>query len=252
MKLQGNIISGAKLAMSVLRLNKYIKPLKRAREGGDTEEERRIIAELSSAWINDVIGIFEMDLDIRGRENIPEGPCVFIANHQGYADVPAMLKALEGHATGFIAKEEFKPVPLLAPWIERVRGLFIPTQRGDTRESLRVINEAVDLINQGFSMAIYPEGKRSWGPVMDTLKPGSFKLATKAKVPVVPITIDGTYKMFEEHERITKGQSAKITIHPPIETADMSRAEQAALHNRVEEIIRSALPNHGFADEARV
>ena len=249
MKLKGNLMSGAKLAMSVLRLNKYIKPLERARESGDTDEERRIIAELSSAWINDVIEIFDMDLDIKGRENIPEGPCVFVANHQGYADVPAMLKALEGHATGFIAKEEFKPVPLLAPWIERVRGLFIPTQRGDTRESLRVINEGVEIINKGFSMAIYPEGKRSWGPVMDELKGGSFKLATKAKVPVVPITIDGTYRMFEEHERITKGQSAKITIHPPIETAGMSRAEQAELHTRVEEIIRSALPNNGYESE---
>ena len=83
---------------------------------------------------------------------------------------------------------------------------------------------------------------------MGEFKPGSFKLATKAKVPIVPITIDGTYRMFEEHQRITKGQTAKVIIHPPIETEGMSRAEQAEVHARVEEIVRSALPNRGFKD----
>lgn len=248
MKIKGNILSGAKLVMTVLRLNKFIGPLNDAKASGDVELEKKIIAEICSEWIDDVIKVFDMKLEIEGRENIPEGPCVFIANHQGYADVPAMIKALEGHATGFIAKEEFRPVPLLAAWIERINGLFIPTEGRNPRESLKVINEGVELINKGFSMAIYPEGRRSWSSVMGEFKPGSFKLATKAKVPIVPITIDGTYRMFEEHQRITKGQTAKVIIHPPIETEGMSRAEQAVIHARVEEIVRSALPNKGFKD----
>lgn len=247
MKIFGNIINGAKLVMSILRLNKFVEPLRTAREKDDYEEERKLIAEVCSVWVNDVIRIFDVELDIKGRENIPEGPCVFIANHQGYADVPVMLKALEGHPTGFIAKDGFKKTPYLSTWIDRTRGLFIPTDSRDPRESLRIINQGVELIEKGFSMAIYPEGKRSWGEVMDPLKPGSFKLATKAKVPIVPITLNGTYKMFEANEKITTGQSASVIIHPPIETAGLSKKEQSELHTVVEEIIRSALPNKGYA-----
>lgn len=250
MKLRGNVINGAKLLVSVMKLNKYAGPIRNAKERGDLEEERKQIAEASAAWINDAINIFDMHLEISGRENIPDGACVFIANHQGYADIPVLLKALEGHATGFIAKDGFKNTPILSTWIERIRGLFIPTDSRDPRESLRIINEGVSIIEQGFSMTIFPEGKRSWSSVMDPLKPGSFKLATKAGVPIVPITIDGTYRMFEDNGCITTGQSASVTIHPPIETAGLSRKEQSELHTEVEEIIRSALPNRGFPDDA--
>ena len=248
MKLRGNVVNGVRLLSSVVKLNRFIAPLKDARDRDDYEKERELIAEVSAAWINDAIDIFDMKLDIKGRENIPEGPCVFIANHQGYADIPALLKALEGHATGFIAKDGFVKTPFLGPWIVRVRGLFIPTDSRDPRESLRIINEGVELIEKGFSLTIFPEGKRSWSSVMDPLKPGSFKLATKAEVPIVPITIDGTYRMFEDNGCITRGQSASVTIHEPIETKGLSRHEQAELVSRVEEIIRSALPNRGFKD----
>jgi len=246
MKLRGNVVNGVKLLASVMKLNRFIAPLKNARERDDYEKERELIAEVSSRWINDAIEIFDMHLDIKGRENIPDCPCVFIANHQGYADIPALLKALEGHATGFIAKDGFVKTPFLGPWIVRSRGLFIPTDSRDPRESLRIINEGAELLEKGFSLTIFPEGKRSWSSVMDPLKAGSFKLATKAGVPIVPVTIDGTYHMFEDNGCITRGQSASVTIHKPIETAGLSRHEQAELVGLVEETIRSALPNRGF------
>lgn len=252
MKIRGNVINGAKLLVSVMKLNKYAGSIRDAKERGNLEEERKQIAEVCAAWINDAINIFDMHLEIKGRENIPDCPCVFIANHQGYADIPVLLKALEGHPTGFIAKDGFKKTPILSTWIERIRGLFIPTDSRDPRESLRIINEGVAIIEQGFSMTIFPEGKRSWSSVMDPLKPGSFKLATKAGVPIVPITIDGTYRMFEDNGCITRGQSASVTIHPPIETAGLTRKEQQELHTQVEEIIRSALPNHGFLQNEEV
>ena len=248
MKLRGNIVNGARLIVSVLKLNRFIAPLRSAKERDDYGRERELISEVSSAWINDAIEIFDMHLDIKGRENIPDCPCVFIANHQGYADILALLKAFEGHATGFIAKDGFVKTPILGAWIVRSRGLFIPTDSRDPRESLRIINEGVELIKKGFSLTIFPEGKRSWSSVMDPLKPGSFKLATKAGVPIVPVTIDGTYRMFEDNGCITTGQAASVTIHSPIETAGLSRNEQAELHSIVEEIIRSALPNRGYAE----
>ena len=242
MKIWGNIGGFAKLVWSIFRVRKYIKPIEDARASGDFDEERARIAEATGAWINDLMQTFDMHFEVTGRENIPEGACVFIGNHQAYADILAMLKATEGKQLGFIAKDEFKPVPLMADWILRIRGLFIPTKASDPRESLRVINDGIELLKNGFSLMIYPEGKRSWGPEMGEFKPGSFKLATKAKVPVVPVTVNGTYKMFEEREVMTPGQTATVIIHPPIETAEMSREDQKELPMRVYKIVKDALP----------
>ena len=144
-----------------------------------------------------------------------------------------------GKQTGFIAKNEFSKVPLLGKWINVIRGLFI--KRGDVRESLKIINQGVDLINQGFSLVIFPEGTRSQKHEMADFKPGSFKLASKAKAPVVPVVIDGTYKVFEQKKRVSKGETVRITILPAIDTASLDRKALAALPNQIEEAIKERL-----------
>ena len=242
MKIWGNIGGFTKLVLSTVSVKKYMKPIQQAKARGDFEEERRLISLVCDTWVNRIIKDFDMHFEIQGKENIPEGPCVLIGNHQAYCDIMAVLKAMEGHQLGFIAKEEFKPVPLLSTWIETCRGIFIPTLRGDTRESLRVINQGVEYIKEGFSMMIFPEGRRSWSSEMGEFKPGSFKLATKSKVPLVPITINGTYKMFEEREIMTPGQTATVVIHPPIDTSSLTKSEEKDLPDRVHQIIKSALP----------
>jgi len=239
MKLLRNAEFFLKLAASARIAPHYRKLLEEARAAGDIEEERRILAVGESEWIGIIKKSFDLHYEVRGRENIPEGPCVYVANHQSYFDIMAMMDALDGHVASFIAKDDFKGVPLLGPWIERTRGLFI--HRGDPRESLKTIQKGVEYLKEGWSLIIFPEGTRSRGPEMAEFKPGSFKLATKAKVPVVPITIDGTYRSFEEEGAYKGGQSAVITIHPPIETADLSRAEQTELSDRVWEVIHGGL-----------
>ena len=76
---------------------------------------------------------------------------------------------------------------------------------------------------------------------MGEFKHGSFKLATKAKVPIVPVTLNGGYHTFEDHGAVTKGQHIDVLVHPPIETKDMSRQELAELPAQVEAIIRTGL-----------
>lgn len=241
MKMRGNIIAGTKLAWSAIRLNKYIAPIERAQAAGDKETEKELLIKVCSDWVNWLMDKFNTTIEVTGQENIPEGPCVFIANHQGYCDAMAMLKAAEGKQVSFIAKDALEKVPLLGDWVIRSRGLLIPTN-GDTRESLKVINKGVEYLKEGYSLVIFPEGRRSWGPEMNEFKPGSFKLATKPGVPIVPATISGTYKIFEEHEKIMSGQHVTVKVHPAIETKGMSKEDQKDLQDRVYKIIHDALP----------
>ncbi len=244
MKIAGNLIPFIRLAGSVVRISrKFGLRIDTHKEHGRYEKERAAIAEAETYWIENLIKIYGLKFDVSGRENIPEEPCVFIANHQAYFDVMALAKALEGKQIGLIAKEEFSKVPLMSKWVLRIRGLFI--NRGDARESLKTINEGAELIKQGFSLVIFPEGKRSCGEGMDEFKPGSFKLAAKAKVLVVPITINGTHLFFEETGVFNPRATASVTIHPAIETAHMDRTQLAELPDKVYDIIRNALPKKG-------
>lgn len=240
MKIFANIPNGFKLFRSVSIFNKKIPGIEEAKNAGDFELERKRIHEATDIWINNVIDLFDITINVKGRENIPmDRPCVFMANHQGYADIVVMFKAAEGKQIGFVAKDTLQKLPYFGKWIHHIRGVFL--KRGDAREALKSISEGVGYLKDGFSLVIFPEGTRSHGPGMRPFKAGSFKLATRAKVPVVPVTINGTHQLFEDRGVITKGANIDIIVHEAIETASLDRHSIATLHTTVEEIIRNQL-----------
>ena len=240
MKIIRNIPNGAKLFRSVSIFNNYLGEIDELRQAGKKEEERALLAKATGQWVNKVMDLFDITINIRGKENIPmDRPCVFYANHQGYADIVVMLKATEGKQIGFIAKDSLEKLPYFGKWIRALHGVFI--KRGDAKAALRSIQAGVNELKDGYSLVIFPEGTRSHGHEMGEFKAGSFKLATKAKVPVVPVTIDGSYHMFEDRSIITSGAEVNMIIHPPIETADLDRKEASELYTRVENIIREGL-----------
>ena len=240
MKLFRNIPNGIRLFRSVGIFNKHIKDIEAARQAGDFEKERELIAYSTGLWVDRVIDLFDLTVNVSGRENLPEsGPCVFISNHEGYGDIVVLFKALEGRQIGFIAKDALETVPYFGKWVKAIRGVFI--KRGDTREALKSIQAGVETLKQGFSLVIFPEGTRSHGPRMGQFKGGSFKLATKAKVPIVPITINGSYDLFETRDIITGGAVIDVVIHPAIDTTSLDRHQIANITHEVDNTIRTTL-----------
>ena len=234
-----NIPDGARLFYSIASFNHYAKDIDRIRETGDSAAERKAIADATYQWSGDVARRFKIDLKISGTENIPEEDgCVVIYNHQGYADIVALFRALEGKQIGFIAKDNLQKVPLFGSWIKTIRGLYI--QRGNAKEALKSIQEGAELVKQGYNLVIFPEGTRSQGPEMGPFKAGSFKLATKAKAIIIPVSIDGTYHLYEENGHI-RPATVHVMIHPPVRTADLSRKELPDMERQVEETIRAGL-----------
>lgn len=171
-----------------------------------------------------------------GTENIPTDRAVlFVGNHRSIMDV-----VLAGHLipvpVGFISKIELKKIPLLNLMMEDINCLFL--DRKDDRQALKVILKAIELIKGGQSMFVFPEGTRS--KVEGELLPfhaGSFKIATKPKVPVVPVTITGMGDVLEDHFPKLKRVPVVIEFAPPIETAAMSRDEIRELPDRVRDLI---------------
>ena len=118
MKIIRNIPNGAKLFRSVSIFNNYLGEIDELRQAGKKEEERALLAKATGQWVNKVMDLFDITINIRGKENIPmDRPCVFYANHQGYADIVVMLKATEGKQIGFIAKDSLEKLPYFGKWI---------------------------------------------------------------------------------------------------------------------------------------
>lgn len=235
MKIFANIPGAYKL----LHCLKYLKPNKReidaARESGDFEKEREYILKSTSYWGPKVMEMFGSTVNVHNIENLPEhGPVVLVGNHQGYADIFAYCAAFRNFQFAFVAKEDLAKIPFYGKWIRKIRSVFI--KRDDPRASLKAISEGIEYIRQGFSLVIFPEGTRSKGPVPGRFHKGSLKLATKPGVPIVPISLNGSYKMFEEKGYL-KGARIDIIVHEPIETKGLSREEEKELNDRVEKII---------------
>lgn len=182
-------------------------------------------------------------VNVIGIENIPKESCVFVGNHQGDFDILAMLGYVD-KPMGFIAKKELEKLPGVSYWMRKIHCVFM--NRDDVRDSVKSINEGIENLKKGYSMVIYPEGTRSQGPKLLEFKKGAMKLATKSQVPIVPVTINGTYKIFEAQKgRRVKAADIDIIISEPINTKALSREEQNKLSESVKKIIEDNLKKIG-------
>lgn len=179
---------------------------------------------------------------VYGEENIPSDTNVlFICNHQGDFDIPILVACVPKHKS-FVAKIELGQWKILKRWMDYLGCVLV--DRKDMKQSAKAILEAINLIKKGKTMVIFPEGKRSRSDELGEFKAGSFKLATKTNVPIVPITIDGSYKVKEQNNNIIKPTSVNVYVHEPIIVKDLSKEEKDSLPEVVKQIIASKLPQN--------
>lgn len=189
-------------------------------------------------WANYTVHkALNMNITVIGKENIPNVPCCYIANHTGILDIPLLIDSI-GNCIGFVAKKEMLKVPVLGYWMQKNNGVAL--DRENPREAIKTIREAAENIKNGYSMAIFPEGTRSKDGKIKEFKKGSFKLATMAKAPIVPVAIDGAYRGFEI-DRKFKSIDITITFGEFIETANLSKEEEKGLMDKVRGIIANFL-----------
>jgi 1-acyl-sn-glycerol-3-phosphate acyltransferase len=148
-------------------------------------------------------------VSVEGLDLIPEGPVVFIANHESDFDIPVLLGAID-KPFGFVSKIEVKRVPILSSWLDAINCILI--DRKNREQALNSMQEGVKLLKEGHSLVIFPEGKRSMGGPVLPFKVGGIRLAQDAGVPIVPIAIKGTADVFEKNRRLIKPAHIKVTI----------------------------------------
>lgn len=188
-------------------------------------------------WSRKTLDIVGLNYEIYGKENIPKRNCLFVSNHQSMLDIPLIMDAV-GSPLGFIAKKELSRVPIINSWTKEINCIYL--DRDNAREAVHTINEGVEKLKKGISMVIFPEGTRAKDGVIKDFKKGSLKLATKSGVPVVPVTISGTNKAYEEAKTIKKA-IVKIYFGKPIFMEGLDKVEMNNLAKRVQQEVSSKL-----------
>lgn len=170
-------------------------------------------------------------------EEISENPFVVISNHQSFVDIP-LLFAHFPKSIGFVAKKEIRNWLVFNFWMDRAQCVFL--DRKNPKRALASMREAMKSIKSGNSIVIFPEGTRTSNGEIGNFKKGSFKLATSTKVPIVPVTIDGTFDIMNKNEFLIKrGRKVRIIVGRSYVTVGKTKDELRDLHKDVRDRIVS-------------
>jgi len=186
--------------------------------------------------VNAICGI---KTTIIGFDNIPKDrPVLYVANHNSYFDIIISYSLCEDR-TGYIAKAGIEKVPSLNIWMRRLYCLFI--QRDDLRQSMRVIQQAIDYVNQGISITIFPEGTRGKSEEMLPFKPASFRIAEKTNCPVIPLAISNTRHILGDHWPCVTRTHVILEYGEPIYPDQLPKEERKHLSRIAQDRIQEML-----------
>ncbi|MCB2355020.1 lysophospholipid acyltransferase family protein [Clostridium estertheticum] len=217
----------------------FKKPkLNRIKRQKSIKEAEVYLFKVATNWANFILKAANLNLTVSGRENIPKEACLFVGNHQSNLDIPVILSNMN-NITGAVAKKSMIKIPIMSYWMKQIHCVFM--DRENPRQALKDIAEGVEYLKNGYSMLIFPEGTRSRSNTMGEFKKGSMRLAIKAGVPIVPITLYDTYTALEGNNGKIKRAKAKLIFGKPIYLDDMSKEEKANISDVVQNIIQNNL-----------
>ena len=170
------------------------------------------------------------------RVDEPRRPYVVVANHESFADI--LLISHLPWEMKWMSKAEFFRIPVVG-WEMRLAG-DIPLRRGSPASAGQAMRHAREVLRQRVSVMIFPEGTRS--PTSDLLpfKEGAFRLAIKARVPILPLAVAGTRTALPKHDWRFGRAVAQVEVLPPVETNNLTLQDAPELSERVRGIIDQA------------
>lgn len=152
------------------------------------------------AWVAAVSRLFfrllGIPVEVSGLENLPDGPCVVVANHASHVDGLVLYAFLPARFS-FVIKGEMRAIPVIHFLLRRVGSRFV--ERFVRSESARDVRRLLQASDGGESFAIFPEGTFIAEPGLGRFKSGAFATAIKGEIPVVPLVISGARSILPAH-----------------------------------------------------
>lgn len=185
------------------------------------------------AWSSLILRTTGVRVRVEGLERLdPSRSYVFAANHQSIYDIPIVFSALPFQLR-IVAKESLGRIPFLGWHLRRTGHLLVDR----SRPGAGVLKKMARLIGEHHSLIVFPEGTRSVDGAVARFKGGSFVLAVEAGIPVVPVSISSSRHVMRKGELTVRPGDVALTVHEPIDTAQLSKDAVRELAERVHDIV---------------
>jgi 1-acyl-sn-glycerol-3-phosphate acyltransferase len=195
------------------------------------DHEGEKVHRVARLWARIHLKVCGITVQTEGLENVSNPPYIFMCNHQSALDIYVLLASLP-ITFKWIAKRSLFYVPFFG-WIMKRAG-YISLDRENPREALKAIRDAARKIREGTSIIIFPEGTRSKDGSLLPFKAGGFSLAFRAKVPIVPIGIQGTHRLQPKGSFVAREKGVvSIRLGKPVQVEELTRSAKERVMDEV-------------------
>lgn len=199
----------------------------------------RFLYKVCRLWSWLVLKTNRVKVEIHGLKKInPAASYVFMSNHASNLDPPVIALTLK-HTLRFVAKKSLERIPLFGLGIRLAKMIII--DRDDPEGSHDAINRAIKDLTGGISAFFFAEGTRSPDGSLRKFKKGGVMLALKTGLPIVPITISGSFDLMPKHTARVRPGIVKVIIGDPIDPSPYTEDDRDILLDRVRSVISSNL-----------
>jgi 1-acyl-sn-glycerol-3-phosphate acyltransferase len=174
-----------------------------------------------------------------GTERIPQGTCLFVANHTSATDAPAVVGAIPRRIAILLKKSLFA-YPIVGQAFHLAR--FIPVDRANQESAIASLEKAIEAMRAGQSFLIYPEGTRSPDGRLQSFKKGAVVMAIKAGVPIVPVACSGAHRVMEKRSLEIHPGEILVEFLAPIDSSRFSFEQREELNTIVHDALAAGLP----------
>jgi 1-acyl-sn-glycerol-3-phosphate acyltransferase len=199
---------------------------------------------LGCAWSWLIMKTNRVKIQVIGLEKfVHEKSYVFISNHASNLDPLAVILVIP-QTLRFIGKSSLAKIPIFG-WAAKL-GRMIFIDRSDHTKAVETINKSIKDLKNGISAFFFAEGTRSSDGILQTFKKGGVVLALKAKLPIIPVAIIGSYRLLPKSAIRIRPGILKIIIGDPIDTSAYSDNDKDILLQKVRSIIEETLNEYSL------
>ncbi len=186
----------------------------------------------SRIWARVVLWLGGLRVSVKGLEKVPQTRnYVYVANHASMFDIPAIIAGIPDQIR-IVYKKELEWIPLFG-WGLKL-GSYIGIDRQGGTKAMKSLEEAASRIRNGASVLLYAEGTRTLDGKLQPFKRGAFHLAVRSGVPVVPLTVNGSFHILRKHSTVIRPGNVEIILESPIEySQDSSKNAERFLMEQV-------------------
>ncbi|MCG8343248.1 MAG: 1-acyl-sn-glycerol-3-phosphate acyltransferase [Chlorobiales bacterium] len=178
---------------------------------------------MAAWWGRFCAKLMGITVEVVGEQHYnPKEHYLTVSNHAGMADIPLILGSIHLNMR-FVAKEELGKIPIFG-WAIKQAG-YVMIKRGQSKEALKSLLSAAEVLKSGRSVHIFPEGTRSATGDLQPFKRGAFMITQNAHAPILPVTIIGSNRVTPKKSLTIRKATVKLVIGEPIETKGRNAQE---------------------------